>query len=182
LDLVYQLNERSFQLLIDAATQHRELWSALDAAAIQRAARFPFVILDVNFTDAGWWRAVSQNPERSFDEQSDASLWPAEVAEKLLGELLVFAWHTAKWDRRVARLSLGMLPGVVGVISALTPQQLDIVSRLPQGCPPAAVAGRCGFVVASPQGRPKRAMRGRWLTFISRPSSFLSGELIAQPR
>jgi hypothetical protein len=133
LDLVYQLNERTLQLLRDAATRHRELWSALDAAAIGRAARFPFVILDVFFNDVSWWKSALQKPESSLAQMSGMSLWPADVAQKLMGELLVFAWHTAKWDWRVAQLSLGMLPGVVEAIAAMTPHQLDIVSARHHG-------------------------------------------------
>jgi hypothetical protein len=45
-----------------------------------------------------------------------------------MGETLIFAWHTAKWDRRVARLSLGMLSAVAEEIAALTPQQVASVS------------------------------------------------------
>lgn len=43
-------------------------------------------------------------------------------------ELLVFAWHTVKWDRQVARLSLGMVPGAVEEIARLTLQQLTEVA------------------------------------------------------
>jgi len=128
LDLIYQLNERSLQLLRDTATRQREVWSGLDAAAIRRAARFPFVILDAFFNDEGWWNGVLQQPASSLAQTPAMSLWPAEVAEKLMGELLVFAWHMAKWDWRVAQLSLGMWPGVAEVIAAMTPHQLDIVS------------------------------------------------------
>jgi hypothetical protein len=125
LALVYQLNERSLQLLRDTATRQREVWSGLDAAAIRRAARFPFVILDVFFNDEGWWKSVLQKPASSLAQTPAMLLWPAEEAEKLMGELLVFAWHMAKGDWRVAQLSLGMLPGVVEAVAEMTPHQLD---------------------------------------------------------
>jgi hypothetical protein len=54
--------------------RNRELWSKLDAGAIERAARYPFVILDVHFTDAAWWHADSKAPENSK--------WPATVSEQ----------------------------------------------------------------------------------------------------
>lgn len=138
LELVHQLNERSLTLLADAAksgtsewlagTPYRALWSELTIDAIQRAARFPFVILDSHFTDDEWWRAVSVNPQELIEQSLGPTCWPHEAAQQLMSEALVFAWHTAKWDRRVARLSLGMSPGVVGSIARLTPRQLAVIS------------------------------------------------------
>ena len=93
----------------------------MDAVAIGRAARFPFLILDVHFTDVEWWRSNSKLIE--------ASPWPAAVSKPLMSETLVFAWHTVKWDRRVARLGVGMVPAVAELIAALTPHQLDSLSQ-----------------------------------------------------
>src|SRR5580700_9485882 len=69
LDLAYELNQRALKLVGDLAansdadgwpliTQGRALWSQLDALAIARAARFPFVILDAHFTNGTWWREM----------------------------------------------------------------------------------------------------------------------------
>jgi hypothetical protein len=124
---VYLLNARCFTLLKEFALQNRELWSPLDAQAIQRAARFPFLVLDVYFSDESWWQSMPRNPPSAM------CLWPAEVAKQLMGELIVFAWHTAKWDRRVARVSLGMAPRVAEAVAALTPEQLDSFSARHSG-------------------------------------------------
>ncbi len=50
-----------------------------------------------------------------------------------MSEVLVFAWHTARWDRRVARLVLGMVPSVVEIFRGLTPHELDAISGLRGG-------------------------------------------------
>jgi len=133
LELVYRLNERCFVLLKEGATQHRELWSGLAAEAIQRAARLPFLIVDVHFIDEAWWRSVLLNPQGLIGQGSNACLWPPEAAQKFMSEVLVFAWHIARWDRRVARLVLGMVPSVVELFRGLTPQELDAVSALQGG-------------------------------------------------
>ena len=136
LDLAYQLNERSLSLLRDVAggpdagdwpliAHDQMLWSTLDAKTIERAARFPFVILDVHFTDIEWWRETINGS----DVPADPNDWPESVSEQLMSETLIFAWHTAKWDRRVARLSLGMSPAVAELIAALTPQRLAAISE-----------------------------------------------------
>jgi hypothetical protein len=100
------------------------LWSTLDAQTIERAARFPFVILDVHFTDVTWWREVLNGSGVPAAHHT----WPASMSEQLMSETLVFAWHTVKWDRRVARLSLGVLPAVAEFIAALTPHELATIS------------------------------------------------------
>ena len=43
-------------------------------------------------------------------------------------EIAMFAWQTARWDRTVAQLSLGMTASVVEVIAALTPKQVREIS------------------------------------------------------
>lgn len=133
LELVYRLNERAFMLLKQSASPHGELWSQLDTEALRRAARFPFLIVDVYFIDEAWWRSVLLNPQGLIGQGSVACLWTPEVAQKLMSEVLVFAWHTARWDRRVARLVLGMVPSVVEIFRRLTPQELDAVSGLHGG-------------------------------------------------
>jgi hypothetical protein len=135
LDLAHEINQRALKLVSDwtakpnaagwPPTQDRELWSRLDPLAIACAARFPFVIVDVHFTDVEWWRAVIAGSQASAPSHA----WSANLSQELTSETLIFAWHTAKWDWRVARLSLGMLPAVATLISALTPQQLARVSK-----------------------------------------------------
>ena len=105
-------------------TLDRELWCTLDAAAVARAARFPFVILNVHFLSEPWWRDVINGSVASATPHD----WPASVSEQLMNETLIFAWHTAKWDRGVARLSLGMSPAVAELIAALNPHQLARIS------------------------------------------------------
>lgn len=133
MELAFELNKRTFNLLKETGTQYQEIWSRLDHLAIERAAKLPFVILDVNLTDEGWWRSAPQVLDGSCQGDSSALMWPSQVAQQLMGELLVFAWHTAKWDRRVARLSLGMSPEVSNALARLTPHELDSVSARHSG-------------------------------------------------
>jgi hypothetical protein len=143
LDLVYGLNGRCLELLSGVAmslfpgeltgiAQNRELWSGLDSEAIKRAGRFPFVILDVHFTNEAWWQQVLQASD-TFAVAPNPSHWPTKLAERLMQETLIFAWHSVKWDRRVARLSLGMSPRVADIIAAISPQQLADISHRHSG-------------------------------------------------
>jgi hypothetical protein len=132
---VHELNERCLAALtgfakglgpcdIPAIAQCRALWSQLDALSIQRAAQLPFVILNVRFTDGPWWRTVTDPVLHSRIAPATAGAWPGDLAEPLLQELLIFAWHTVKWDARVARLLLGMSPQVAESLAGLSPQRL----------------------------------------------------------
>jgi hypothetical protein len=139
IDLAFEINQRFFTLARSLAadtdadgwplTQDRELWSQLDAPAIARAARFPFLVLDVHFNRETWWCEVIDGSGASAPPQG----WPASVSEHLMSETLVFAWHTAKSDWRVARLSLGMVPAVAELIAALTPQHLASIAAQHSG-------------------------------------------------
>jgi hypothetical protein len=144
LELVHQLNERYLKLLSEASVipegcdwpavvDNRELWSGLAGDALQGASRFPFVIFDVHFSDEKWWQAVvngkiESSERRQADRQRPWYEWPGSGPVDLMQEMLIFAWHTVKWDQRIARLSLGMAPAVADSIAALTPGQLTIIS------------------------------------------------------
>ncbi len=132
LELVYQLNERVFTLLKESAGANAELWSGLPAQAIDRAARFPFLIVDVHFADEPWWPSVVLNPQVAKESLATGP-WPAAVAAQLMSEVMVFAWHTVKRNAKAAEFVLGMVPGVGEMVAGLTPQQLDAICGLRSG-------------------------------------------------
>jgi hypothetical protein len=139
LDLVYGLNEHCFELLSGAMSlipgeltgiaQNRELWVGLDSEAIKRVGRFPFVIVDVHFANETWWQHVLEPKDASAAAMPSPRHWPTMLAEPLMQETLIIAWHSVKWDRRIARVSLGMSPKVVDIIAGLSPQQLADISH-----------------------------------------------------
>ena len=88
LDLALEINQRVLKLMSDWAahpdtvawpltTQDRKLWSALDSRAIASAARFPFVILDVHFTDVEWWWGMIAGSPKS----AASDTWPANMSD-----------------------------------------------------------------------------------------------------
>ena len=131
-ELVHGLNERALTLLKGSAGLLLPGLSALNDKSLRRGARFPFLIVDVHFADERWWRSAVLDPQGDRGAPARGP-WPAEVAHTLLGEVLVFAWHTARWDLWVARYVLGIVPGVVELVRGLTPAQLDALSRLHSG-------------------------------------------------
>jgi hypothetical protein len=140
LDLVYQLNERCFELLHDVASnddldielpiisENRELWVRLSIEARRAASQMPFMVVDVRFKDETWWRRIADGKRRDVEAQEAFNKLPGEVCEQLMHETIMFAWQTARWDRTVARLALAMSPPVVDVIAGLTPQQVRVIA------------------------------------------------------
>lgn len=140
LELVYQLNERSIDALCDVAIRNspevrleviaanRELWARLDADGRQAIARLPFLVLDAHFREEAWWRRAAEQMTRAVPQGGEGNDLPHELAEQLMHETTMFAWQTARWDKTVAQLSLGMTSGVVAIVATLTPQQIRVIA------------------------------------------------------
>jgi hypothetical protein len=141
LDLVYQLNEHCLELLADVAaanagselplvSANRDLWAQLGPDARRRAALLPFVILDLRFADETWWKRAIGAPASTLHEPDSTSGLPSELSERLVQEILMFAWQMARSDRTAAQVSFGMRPAVAVIIGELMPGQVrDIASR-----------------------------------------------------
>ena len=140
LELVYQLNDRCLEFLSQMAAgseddcplalvnQHRELWRQLDTSARQRAARLPFVILDVHFTDSSWWNRARRPEVQSV--APTAACFPTEIGERLVNETLMFVWHIAQSDSRAASPIVGMSPDVSAIVAGLSAHELrDIAAQ-----------------------------------------------------
>jgi hypothetical protein len=89
---------------------HCELSSRLELSRSQGLATITGLARDL--------RGATWNPHL---EPGTGGPWPVAIAEQLLHELLIFAWHTVKWDARVARLLLGMSPQVAETLAGSAP-------------------------------------------------------------
>jgi hypothetical protein len=140
LDLVQQLNERCIGLLCEMATraardntlpliaEHAELWAGLGGEARRAAANLPLLIVDAHFSDVEWWRRMVEPRTENDATVTAPNGLPREASEHLMHETTMFAWQTARWDRTVATLSLGIAPSVTSIIAALTPQELRMIA------------------------------------------------------
>ena len=140
LELVYQLNDRCLEFLsqmaagsednctLELVNVHRALWRQLDPNARQRAARLPFVLMDVHFADSRWWDRARRPAVQAV--APPAPCFPREIGEKLMNETLMFAWHIAQADSRAASPIIGMTPEVVATVAGLSAHELrDIAAQ-----------------------------------------------------
>jgi len=144
LDFVYALNERCLQLLarqvtaggrgfpecdtLEMCAAFKKLWFDLDEPAHRRAAKCPFLLIDMRFTNEKWWREVTDGSGSNDAKSSDSSIFPAELARELSAEALTLAWHTTRSDARIASQALGLSPGVAGIIASLGPREVQRVA------------------------------------------------------
>jgi hypothetical protein len=139
---IHALNERCLELLSQLARsdrqrinlaildQHRSLYRSLTPAARKRAANTPFLLLDIRFNDADWWRSA-RDPRAS--RRRPIGLQPAftgKVSAELMRETLTLAWSAVTFERGGASLLFGMTAPVCSIIAELVPQDIErIASR-----------------------------------------------------
>lgn len=128
---VHMLNERCLELLTQLAQTnaehvspntvqcYRSLWGKLDPKARSRAAQVPFLLVDVYFHDALWWR-WARDPRAVRRHRIPArNSFPRRIAGELMRETLMLAWSTVAFDRAAASILLGMAPEVSTIIAEL---------------------------------------------------------------
>lgn len=126
---VHALNEQCLEVLSEFAgtddppitlatgSPLRSLWRDLDVVARTRAAQTPFLLVDVHFADAPWWRDV-RDPDPSRGQSIAVS--PAclgTIAGELMRETLMLAWSTVALDRGSASMLFGMTPDVCAIVA-----------------------------------------------------------------
>lgn len=137
---VHALNERCLELLTQLAradrpqislaivNQHRSLWRGLSATSRKRAACTPFLLVDLHFQDADWWRSAKDpRPSRRRKAVLHAA-FTGKIAAELMRETLMLAWSTVAFDRGAASIMLGMTPAVSGIIAELGPQDVERIA------------------------------------------------------
>ncbi len=135
---VLKFNERCMDLFCAIASDANEcpmfasnvgLWKELDADARRRLAGTPFVLVDIRFRDAEWWREVAltrgRKPEHSMSEQ----MLPASFAESLMYETLMFCWQMVGASRTVGMSAFAMSSAVIEIVAALAPHDVREIAE-----------------------------------------------------
>ena len=130
--LAHQLNEQCIELLFDLAAnlsyqalppfmlRNRDLWRLLDVEARRLVAAFPFVVVDLRFKDADWWREVIGIPPMTSVDATPFS--------DLAVETLLFARQSAREDIVVAKAMFAMTSPVASLVASLTLQQVRAIA------------------------------------------------------
>lgn len=108
----------------------RSLWQELDGAALGRAARCPYVLLDAGFADPCRWLAA--RGREVCDVQRPEALFAPREALPIARLLLIYAWHLARTRRLAARFVLGMSASGAEALAGCTLAQ---ITRVAEGRP-----------------------------------------------
>lgn len=137
---VYPVNERSLELLAEAArTDHptarlvahlRDPLNQMTPEARLRAARRPFLLIDMRFADLEWWTRARDNRLRSDATSRAPAYFPRARAIQLARATLMLAWHSVRADSTAANLTLGMTEAVSEVLGNISLTEIDrIIER-----------------------------------------------------
>lgn len=138
----FGVNERCLELLVHAARQEpggsfrlvrelHELLKTLDPAARRRAACRSFLLVDMEFGNADWWRGAGSH----LAELARLPYWrrsfPRVSGTQLARATLLLAWTNLRSGRDPAttRLLLGMTPEVGELIAGLRFEQIDRIAQ-----------------------------------------------------
>lgn len=139
---VFEVNERCLEMLVNAARQEptgsfvlvrelHELFRTADPPVRRRAACRSFLLVDMEFGDADWWRGAGSH----LSEPARLPYWrrsfPRTSGTQLARATLFLAWNSLRSGRDPAtvRLLLGMTPEVGELIATLRFDQIDRIAQ-----------------------------------------------------
>ena len=140
LPVLHDLNRRGIDLLAQAArhkTDHPlSLISALKHELLEstpvsrdRAAARAFLLLDLDFNNGPWWRAIVHDPERRIRKPTFQPVYPRETALPLTRATLITAWRAVCADASAARILLGLDESIVEHLITLPVTAIDLIAE-----------------------------------------------------
>src|SRR5580704_1852901 len=80
-------------------------WARLDAAALERLAACPYLLIDAGFSQPGRWERLAASV---MDAPAPSGYFEGPDGVALLRRTLMLAWHLARSNRLGARVLFGM--------------------------------------------------------------------------
>ena len=93
------------------------------------AARIPFLLVDIEFQNPAWWKAVAVESSRSVILPTRNLNLPRVSALKLARSTLMLAWHLARADRESSLIAMGMSGPVIAQLTVLQPRQMERIGE-----------------------------------------------------
>lgn len=140
LPAIRDLNHRGIELMAQAArrsrdsplsligTLQRELRESTPAIRA-RAADRPFLLLDLEFSNATWWQAVVHDPNRRIRRESLQPAFPQSATLPLTRATLIAIWRSVCTDARSARMLLGLDESVARLFVNLPVTVIDPIAN-----------------------------------------------------
>jgi len=138
LDSVAEINTQCLEFLASMAAAPRRdpamaaqlaCWGELGGEARARLAASPYLLADAGFDDEPRWQLLAQRMVHDLPPVQVEPVFVGPGAGDFIRRVLMFAWHLARANRQLARVVLGMTPGVATRIAALRLQDLDWLAQ-----------------------------------------------------
>jgi hypothetical protein len=140
LEPLYALNARCIELLVRAA---RPDWPAtlplveairaelrsMTPAARSQAAKYPVLLVDMQFFDLNCWQYTRERPTRLPRIPAWGGAFPPSTGVQLARSTLGLAWHMVRSNRQAAAL-LGMTPEVASIIANLPVTEISPIAEM----------------------------------------------------
>ena len=107
----------------------RELLRGTRPIVRRRAARQPFALVDINFRDPEWWRAIASNPARNWKDRPWRNASPKRVAVQLTQATLMLAWHMTRADAEATSVVFGMARDVAPIVAGLALSDIETIAE-----------------------------------------------------
>jgi hypothetical protein len=104
-------------------------WRELTAGARAALAASPYLLADAGFDDEVRWQAMEQRMVNDLPLSLTEPVFVGQGAGDFIRRVLMLGWHLSRANRQLARVVLGMWPGVALRIAALRLQDLDWVAQ-----------------------------------------------------
>ena len=136
---IHEVNERCLELLVHAARCEpirpvslvfpiRELLLQMTPELRKRAAARAFLLVDFEFGNVDWWKAVRQFPEKQFRGTAWRNPFPRRSAIPITRAALMLAWQLIRTDAKAAGVALGIADEVADIIGSLQLTELDRIA------------------------------------------------------
>jgi Flagellar transcriptional activator (FlhD) len=136
---IQAVNERCLEILMEAARADpsgalplvKELGDVLrqmTPVTRERAARRPFLLVDMELGNGELWRCLKSHPRRSVRLAGPRGAFPRPQAVRLARAVLTMAWSSVRADRHAARVFLGMSAAVADVLMTLSLTEIDRIA------------------------------------------------------
>jgi hypothetical protein len=107
----------------------RPLLRGIRPTVRRRAARLPFALVDIEFRDVEWWRAVVSNPAHLWKDRPWRTGSPKRAAIQLTHSTLMLAWHMSRSDSEATSIVFGMSREVAKIIAGLGLNDIETISE-----------------------------------------------------
>ncbi len=140
LPALHELNRRCIDHLAHAARRRTEDPLSLICAVRHEllvttpgsrtlASTRAFLLLDLEFRNAGWWQTIAHHPERRIRKPALDPAFPRCAALPLTRATLITAWRSVCADPHSARILMGLDAAVVEIFVSLPVTAIDAIAH-----------------------------------------------------